>query len=170
MPNWKSHKRTWIFPISSQSLCAAWGKNTEFLCRKDQDRLINQGLQFLKLKPTYGKNLITILSQWRFFQRKRPAIELSKSLLSKRGFSLYLAWEGIVLYCSRFSRPKAYIQDRTSLLNYLQELAHGIRDEHYTLGIPQSRVYRRFQPPISMPFPCRSGKQTSRLTHVMILQ
>lgn len=54
-------------------------------------------------------------------------------------------------------------------VNYLQELAHGIRDEGYSLGIPQSRAYRRFQPPISMPFPYRSGKQTYRLTHAMIL-
>jgi hypothetical protein len=50
--------------------------------------------------------------------------------------------------------------------NFRQKSGGGILDKRYSRGIPQSKAYRRFQQLISVPFPCRSGKQTYRLAHV----
>jgi hypothetical protein len=93
---------------------------------------------------------------------------LSRSQLSNRDFQYLLAEARIVVIVLHLVDSKRL--QETMPPNYLQELAHGIRDEGCSLGIPQSRVYRHFQLPISMPFPCRSGKQTNRLTHAMILE
>jgi hypothetical protein len=49
---------------------------------------------------------------------------------------------------------------------FRRKSAGGILGERYSRGIPQSKAYRRLQQLISVPFPCRSGKQTYRLAHV----
>ncbi len=91
------------------------------------------------------------------------------SLLSNRTFfTLFKNYDGWLIIVLRFTRLKAS-KGCIRLISRLQKLAYGIQDEGYSLGIPQSIVYRRFQPPILTPFPCRSGRQTYRLPHVIIL-
>lgn len=141
-------------------------KKIKFLSRKIGKTLSNQGLNIPEVDALLLKNKNDKALIKRCEHRKQSIIKRSTDNQDYLLPLLPIA-EKLQPFFHR-TKLKPVFED-LFFLKCLQKSAYRIQVEHYSQGILQSRAYRRFLLPISTPFPCRSGRQTYRLSHVIIL-